>query len=94
MRALSQLTADDNGNKEFTVHPGSHVTADGFEDEAMHQDPPPVSVNTTRKVHAKFTCSRTHNEQLAVAPCGMILGWDTMFGAEGIASVAVNHPFI
>ncbi|KAF8545581.1 hypothetical protein OG21DRAFT_1370836, partial [Imleria badia] len=41
-----------------------------------------------KKVRAKFTCSRTHNEQLAVAPCGMIIGWDMMFGAEGIASIA------
>lgn len=43
---------------------------------------------------AKFTRSRTHNEQLTVASCGMILGRDTMFGAEGVVSVAVSHQSI
>ena len=33
-----------------------------------------------------------HNKQLTVAPCGMILRQDTMFGVEGIASVAVSPP--
>ncbi|KAN0096936.1 hypothetical protein V8E55_001382 [Tylopilus felleus] len=84
-RALSQLTANENDNEEFTVHSSGHVTAHSLEDVSTHQDQP---LANTRKVCAKFTRSRTHNGQLAVAPCGMILGRDTMFGAEGIASVA------
>lgn len=87
-RALSQLAADENDDEEFTVHPSGHVTAHGLEDASTHEDQPSTN---TRKVRAKFTRSRTHNEQLAVVPCGMILGRDTMFGAEGIASVAVGH---
>ena len=46
---------------------------------------------TNTKLHAKFTCVQTHNEQLVVTSCGIILGCDIMFGAEGVASVAVSH---
>jgi hypothetical protein len=50
-----------------------------------------VSQPQHKKIRAKFTHSRLHNEQLVVAPCGVILGRDTMFGAEGIASVTVVY---
>ena len=43
-RALSQLVADDNGDKEFTVHPGGCVTADSFEDEACYGRESPYSI--------------------------------------------------
>jgi hypothetical protein len=87
-RLLSQVTTIDNDNKQFTIDLNGHVTADSPQE--ILQEP---STTNSRKLCAKFARSRTHNEQLVVAPCGMILGWDTMFGAEGIASVAVSHPF-
>ncbi|KAF8547820.1 hypothetical protein OG21DRAFT_1599609 [Imleria badia] len=51
-------------------------------------DHDPGTQQRQKKVKAKFTRSWTHNEQLAVAPCGIILGRDTMFGAEAISSIA------
>ncbi|KAG1731000.1 hypothetical protein EDB19DRAFT_1831826 [Suillus lakei] len=55
-------------------------------------DPTP-SVNvghgqpTRRRLKAMFGRQRTHNEQLMVAPCGMIIACQTFFRAEGVASV-------
>lgn len=48
----------------------------------------PATVQSTRKkFKAVFGCWCTHNEQLIVAPCGMIIARRTFFGAEGVASV-------
>lgn len=51
---------------------------------------------TRRRLKAMFGCRRTHNEQLMVAPCGMIIARQTFFGAEGVASVVVcrSHCFL
>ena len=49
-----------------------------------------LPVPAHKKLQAKLTCLQTHNKQLAITLCGMILGWDTMFGAEGVVSVAVS----
>ena len=32
----------------------------------------------------------THNEQIIVAPCGIIIAWETFFGAEGVVSVIIS----
>ncbi|KAF8445913.1 hypothetical protein L210DRAFT_3392409 [Boletus edulis BED1] len=80
-QALSQLATIDNDDDEFEIDPTGRVA-----DAALHTSAQPAT--THKKLRTKFTRSRTHNEQLAVAPCGMILGRDTMFGAEGVASVA------
>ncbi|EPQ49828.1 hypothetical protein GLOTRDRAFT_51546, partial [Gloeophyllum trabeum ATCC 11539] len=39
------------------------------------------------KVRARFGRRRTHNEQLFVRPCGVILSRATLFGAEAVSSV-------
>ncbi|KAF8797810.1 hypothetical protein BYT27DRAFT_7228805 [Phlegmacium glaucopus] len=54
--------------------------------------PLPVTANsqtTTRKlrIRAQFGRRRTHNEQLFVAPCGMIIARETFFYAEALYSV-------
>ncbi|KZO89741.1 hypothetical protein CALVIDRAFT_491440, partial [Calocera viscosa TUFC12733] len=46
--------------------------------------PPPKSTKTK----ARFARRRTHNEQLIVRPCGVILGRATFYGAEALSSVA------
>jgi hypothetical protein len=38
---------------------------------------------------AQFGHHPTHNEELCVTSCGMILGWATFYGAEGLDSVQV-----
>jgi hypothetical protein len=43
-----------------------------------------------KRIWAKFGRKRTHNEQIIVAPCGMIIAQETFYGAEGVASVIVS----
>ncbi|KAF8807013.1 hypothetical protein BYT27DRAFT_7292820 [Phlegmacium glaucopus] len=51
--------------------------------------PLPASPPTSKKrISAQFGRKRTHNEQILVAPCGMILARETFFGAEAIATCA------
>ncbi|KZP00080.1 hypothetical protein CALVIDRAFT_476434, partial [Calocera viscosa TUFC12733] len=40
------------------------------------------------KIKARFARRRTHNEQLVVRPCGIILARGTFYGAEALGSVA------
>ena len=46
-----------------------------------------------RRAFARFGRRRTHNEQLCVASCGVILGRATFYGAEGPNSVQVRACF-
>lgn len=41
-----------------------------------------------RRLRAQFARKRTHNEQIIVAPCGIILARATFYGAEAVSSVA------
>lgn len=50
---------------------------------------PSKSDEGNSKPRARFGRRRTHNEQLVVATCGVILGRATMFGSEGIDGVMV-----
>jgi hypothetical protein len=43
-----------------------------------------------RKTFARFGRRRTHNEQLCVTSCGIVLGRATFYGAEGPNSVRVS----
>jgi hypothetical protein len=44
----------------------------------------------SKKVRSRFGRARSHNEEIIVAPCGMVLAWRTMFYAEAISEVAVR----
>ncbi|KAJ3541794.1 hypothetical protein NMY22_g3754 [Coprinellus aureogranulatus] len=58
--------------------------------------PPPPSegpsstTHNSRKIRAVFGRKRTHNEQILVAPCGIIIARDTFYHAESIPSLAVS----
>ena len=43
-----------------------------------------------RKVTAHFGRRQTHNEQLMVRPCGMIIARATFFGSETVLQTVVN----
>lgn len=45
-----------------------------------------------RKLRAYFGARRTHNEQLIMRPCGVILSLATFFGSEAISAVNVHVP--
>ena len=94
-RALAQLTSLENEEETFVIDSDSDDSDEDKSREGLDDMIQPKDESATKsqpqhkKIHAKFTCSQTHNKQVVIAPCGIILGWDTMFGAEGIASVTV-----
>jgi hypothetical protein len=55
--------------------------------------PTPSEVVGRRGLKAQFGRRRTHNEQLFVAPCGIILARETFYNAEAIGSVIVGEFF-
>ncbi|KAF8810914.1 hypothetical protein BYT27DRAFT_7221761 [Phlegmacium glaucopus] len=73
------------GRKSCALVNHQHV-----EDVHNEEGPVPVTPNlTTRnlKIHAQFGHCWTHNEQLFVAPCRMIIAWETFYHAEALYSV-------
>jgi hypothetical protein len=42
------------------------------------------------RIRAQLGRRRTHNEQIIVAPCGIIIARETFYGAEGVGSVIVS----
>jgi hypothetical protein len=51
---------------------------------------PAASSGNSRKLRAKFGRTRTHNEQILVAPCGVIIARETFFNAKAIPSIAAS----
>lgn len=47
----------------------------------------------SKKLRAQFGRKRTHNEQLIIAPCGMILARRTFHHSEAFSLVAVCESF-
>lgn len=66
---------------------------DNFEFNRKGQVIPADSALPTGKktLRAQFGRKHTHNEQLFVAPCGMIMARETFYHAEAIYSVIVSH---
>ena len=77
---ISQLVDDDNTEEEFQV---------GFNNGGQLI---PIEEQSTRKTTlcAQFGRKRTHNEQIFVAPCGIIVARETFYHAEAIHSVIVS----
>lgn len=50
-------------------------------------------VNAPKKLKARFGRRRTHNEQIIVAPCGIITARETFYGAEAVGSVGVRFSY-
>ncbi|KAF8231037.1 hypothetical protein L208DRAFT_1279283 [Tricholoma matsutake] len=40
-----------------------------------------------KKLRVQFGWRRTHNKELIVAPCGIVLARQTFYGAEGVSSI-------
>ncbi|KZT51644.1 hypothetical protein CALCODRAFT_442785, partial [Calocera cornea HHB12733] len=96
----AKKTYQEKGQSISATHPGSTAglnrteTGEGFQslaelidNEDAHCDNKSPKVNC--KAKARFGCSWTHNEQLIVHPCGVIIACATFYGAEAISSVAV-----
>jgi hypothetical protein len=106
--AASVLEIDGDGNEEFEVTEDGEDGEDGGVrpvDEGDMDGPIDASPNVkdhlsteqtklSKKVRSRFGRARTHNEEIIVAPCGMVLARRTMYHAEAISEVAVRlHPF-
>jgi hypothetical protein len=50
--------------------------------------------STVPKIRAQFGRRRTHNEQVIVAPCGIIITNEKFYGAEAVSSVVVGRQLI
>lgn len=48
------------------------------------------TINKSPKLFARFGRRRTHNEQLIVRPCGIIVSRATFFGSEAVSAVKVS----
>jgi hypothetical protein len=68
-----------------------HKTASTFPSpDDIPDDCPDKPTEGIRKPKAQFSRRQTHNEQLAVAPCGICLGRRTFYGSETTPQVEVN----
>jgi hypothetical protein len=80
-----------NPNDAFSAE----ITAEEVEESVMPADsrdpacPADKDENGNRKIHALFGRHRTHNEQIFVRPCGVIVARATFFGLETVAQTAV-----
>jgi hypothetical protein len=48
------------------------------------------ATSQSQTLKARLSRRWTHNEQLMVRPCGVILARGTMYGSENVSSVAVS----
>jgi len=74
----SDLIDDDETDTTFNVSDGGQI--------ALNED---VATPQNKQTRARFGRRRTHNEELIVAPCGMILARETFYAAEAVSTVAV-----
>ncbi|KAJ7216432.1 hypothetical protein GGX14DRAFT_561994 [Mycena pura] len=77
----------DNAVVRHQDHPGSIGVDDTVPCEAVK------SATGNRKYKALFGGVRTHNEQLLVRPCGVIVSRATFYHAEAVSNVLVRHAF-
>jgi hypothetical protein len=82
---LVEVTDDDDCEEEFEIIQ-EPIIQQPSADTAHVQGP----TKHTKKVRAQFGRRRTHNEQIIVTPCGMIIARETFYGAEGVATVVVS----
>jgi len=90
----SQLTHPNDAVGE-QVTSISEIIDDGEEEEfeSGREGPVPVTPNSTAlkpHIRAQFGQCQTHNEQLFVAPCGIIVARETFYHAEALYSVIVH----
>ena len=81
---LDDLDSDDlvdsNGEVEFDLLPDGHAIPSSTTPSSTTSDIP--ALLTPRKLRAQFGRKSTHNKQLFVAPCGIIVARKTFFHSE------------
>jgi hypothetical protein len=83
--------ADEEGiDKEFIVNGDAGHAAMGVLPMVAADSTNFPQLQVKKRVKANFERKRTHNEQVLVAPCGVILARETFYGAEAISSCVVS----
>ncbi|KAF8144269.1 hypothetical protein K438DRAFT_1632122 [Mycena galopus ATCC 62051] len=75
---------DGNVGIRCKIHPGSIGVDDSVPCEAAKSD------TGNRKYKALFGALRTHNEQILVRPCGVIVSHATFYNAEAVSNVLIH----
>jgi len=84
-----EFEVDDSGQDPNLVH-GINEGISDLRGVSPESPLPTVTSTSKKRISAQFGRKRTHNEQVLVAPCGVILARETFFGAEAIATCAVS----
>jgi hypothetical protein len=88
---LATFADDDDDEQAFELDEHDRVLLDLSPGASEAASPLAVSTPSPKKrIAAQFGRKRTHNEQILVAPCGMILARETFYGAEAIATCVVS----
>ena len=83
---VSQLVDVETEEEEFELINGQVLPS-----QAAHAlSDPAGTTGRQNKLRAQFGRKRTHNEQIIVAPCGMVIARETFYGAEAVATVVVR----
>jgi hypothetical protein len=85
---LKVLQPEDASNGIDEPADGSQGSAAHIDEEVLIDDG--KSEKGNRTVRARFGRRRTHNEELCVASCGVILGQATFYGSEAPNGVRVS----
>ena len=63
------------------------IDGSGLGEEGQCADKP---VTGNRRIRARWARRQTHNEQIIVRPCGVIIARGTMYGSESVSNIVVS----
>jgi hypothetical protein len=97
-RGQARFQLKERLQRALVAHPNDAIAEDGTDladvDDEVEDFEIGGSEQSAKKerIRAQLGRRRTHhdNEQIIVAPCGMIIARETFYGAEGVGSVIVN----
>ena len=83
---LERTTVSKPPDEDIADHHATGVAPDEGIEEACPQKPD----GGNRRLRARFGRRQTHNEQLIVRPCGMIIAHTTFYGSETVPQTVVS----
>jgi len=80
---LNDVADEEEVEEEFLVNSNDRLGPTGLETTNFPQ------LQVKKRVKGQFGQKQTHNEQVLITPCGIILARETFYGAEAISSCVV-----